>query len=242
MVVYYIKEMVAKTGVKASTIRFYESAGFLEPVERLQNHYRIFNEHHILQVRVCSLVFGGFISAHLRKISMEVIKGAKAWNPESYEIAANRYRQAIENDMILTKRAINLLTNQYIPIQNDGKNYSKKEAAELLGTTPEAIRGWERNGLLQRQPTYAHRVYGHTEIDRMHIIRLLLDIGYSCMAILRFLTEFDSGDHNRAAKILLGNAEDEELVSRSDKYLKALETAKGQAEELYRFLEDIGKT
>lgn len=239
---YYIREMVAKTGVKASTIRFYESAGFLEPVGRLRNHYRIFNEHHILQVRVCSLVFGGFINARLRKISMKVIEGAKAWNPETYDLAADRYRQAIECDIILTKKAIGLVTKQYIPSQNDEKNYSKKEAAELLGTTPEAIRGWERNGLLQRQPAYAHRVYGHTEIDRMYMIRLLLNIGYSCMAILRFLTEFDSGDYSRAAKILLGNAEDEELVSRADKYLKALETGKGQADELCGFLEDIRKT
>lgn len=239
---YYMREMVAKTGVKASTIRFYESAGFLEPVGRLQNRYRIFNEHHILQVRICSLVFGGFINARLRKISMEVIEGAKAWDPEAYELAANHYRQAVERDIFLTKRAIGLVTKQYIPSPNAERNYSKKEAAELLGTTPEAIRGWERNGLLERQPAYAHRIYGHTEIDRMHMIRLLLNIGYSCMAILRFLTAFDSGDYSRAAKILRGNAEEEELVSRADQYLKALETGKDQADELCGFLEDIRKT
>lgn len=48
--VYLIGEITAKTSVKASTIRFYEALGFPEPVERLENRYRLFNAHHVLQI------------------------------------------------------------------------------------------------------------------------------------------------------------------------------------------------
>lgn len=109
---YYIKEMTAKTGVKAGTIRFYEKIGFLEPVGRMPNQYRVFNEHHIYQIQVCSLVFGGFVNTRLRKISMDVISAAKDWDLEAYDRATQNYLQAVEQDITRTRRAISIVTKQ----------------------------------------------------------------------------------------------------------------------------------
>lgn len=238
---YYIKEISEITGVKAGTIRFYEKCGFLEPVERMPNQYRIFNEHHIYQVQVCSLVFGGFVNKRLRKISISVIKAAEAWDLDAYDRATHDYRMAIVQDIIRTKKAIAFVTGQNDPDENDKTEYSKKEAAELIGVTPEAIRNWERNGLLAQQLPYSHRIYRVNEIDRMYAIRFLLDTGYSCMAILRFLTQYDVGERQKAADVLLGTVDDEGLQSRSDRYLKSLERARTQADELCSFLRDMKK-
>lgn len=101
---YYIKEISAKTGVKAGTIRFYEKLGFLEPVARMSNQYRVFNEHHIYQIQVCSLIFGGFVNTRLRKISMNIIAAAKDWDLEAYDRAAQNYLQAVEQDITRTKK------------------------------------------------------------------------------------------------------------------------------------------
>ena len=109
---YYIKEISAKTGVKAGTIRFYEKIGFLEPVGRMPNQYRVFNEHHIYQIQVCSLVFGGFVNTRLRKISMDVISAAKDWDLEAYDRATQNYLQAVEQDITRTRRAISIVTKQ----------------------------------------------------------------------------------------------------------------------------------
>jgi len=236
---YYIKDISEKTGVKASTIRFYEKLGFLEPVERMSNQYRVFNEHHIYQIRICSLVFGGFVNKRLRKISMNAIAAAKDWDVEAYDIATQGYLQAIEDDITRTKKAISIVTKQIKQDENDEKAYSKKEAAELLGVTPEAIRNWERNGLLAWRESYSRRLYKPDEIRRMHMIRFLLDTGYSCMAILRFLTAYDAGLNQKAAGVLLGIEEDKELQSRTDKYLKSLMRARMQANELCRLLADM---
>lgn len=236
---YYIKEISAKTGVKAGTIRFYEKLGFLEPVARMSNQYRVFNEHHIYQIRVCSLVFGGFVNKRLRKISMDIIAAAKDWDLEAYDRATRNYLQAIEQDITRTQKAVSIVTKQIDQDENDEREYSKKEAAELLGVTPEAIRNWERNGLLARKPSYSRRLYRPAEIRRMYMIRFLLDIGYSCMAILRFLTAYDAKLNQKATGILLGTVEDKELQSRTDQYLKSLRMARTQADTLCHLLADM---
>lgn len=238
---YHIKEMTEKTGVKAGTIRFYEKCGFLEPVERMPNGYRVFNEHHIYQIRVCSLVFGGFVNKRLRKISMDVIAAARAWDLEAYDRATQNYLSAIEQDILRTKKAVSLVTKQIDQDENDEREYSKKEAAELLSVTPETIRNWERNGLLAQKPAYSRRLYGQAEIRRMYMIRFLLDVGYSCMAILRFLTEYDAGRNQEASNFLLGTVEDRELKSRTDRYLKSLMRARAQADSLCCVLGDMRK-
>lgn len=238
---YYIKEISGITGVKAGTIRFYEKCGFLEPVERMSNQYRIFNEHHVYQVRICSLVFGGFVNKRLRKISVAVIKAAKTWDLDAYDRATHDYRQAIIHDIIRTTKAIAIVSGQNDSGENDKTEYSKREAAELIGVTPETIRNWERNRLLAQQPQYSHRIYRADEIGQMYVIRFLLDTGYSCMAILRFLTQYSMGEKQKAADFLLGTLDDEELRSRSDRYLKSLERAKTQADELCSFLIEMKK-
>lgn len=238
---YYIREVAEKTGVKAGTIRFYEKIGFLEPVERMPNHYRVFNEHHVYQIRVCSLVFGGFVNTRLRKISMDIIPAAKDWDLEAYDRATRNYLQAIEQDIIRTKKAVSIVTKQIDQDENDEREYSKKEAADLLGVTPETIRNWERNGLLPRKPPYSRRIYRSDEIRRMYMIRFLLDTGYSCMVILRFLTEYDAGQDRKASDFLLGTVDDKELMSKTDQYLKSLMTARTQADALCRLLTEMQK-
>lgn len=238
---YYIKEAAEKTGVKAGTIRFYEKVGFLEPVARMSNHYRVFNERHIYQIQICSLVFGGFVNTRLRKVSMDIIPAAKDWDLEAYDRATRNYLQAIEQDIVRTKKAVSIVTRQIDQDENDEREYSKKEAAELLGVTPETIRNWERNGLLEPKPPYSRRIYRPAEIRRMYMIRFLLDTGYSCMAILRFLTEYDAGQDQKASGFLLGTVADQELMSKTDQYLKSLMTARAQADALCRLLKDMQK-
>ena len=238
---YYIKEISARTGVKAGTIRFYEKIGFLEPVERMPNQYRVFNEHHIYQIQVCSLVFGGFVNTRLRKISMHIIAAAKAWDLEAYDRAAQNYLQAVEQDITRAKKAVSIVTNQLDQDENNEQKYSKKEAAELLGVTPETIRNWERNGLLTQKEPYSRRRYQINEIRRMYVIRFLLDTGYSCMAILQFLTAYDDGLDQKAAGFLLGTVENAELYSRADQYLKSLSRARTQADTLCHLFVEMKK-
>lgn len=160
------------TGVKAGTIRFYEKCGFLELAKRLPNGYRIFCRKHIYQIRVCRLVFGGFVNRHLRKISRDVLQASRDWNLEVYCQAADRYLQAVEEDIGRTKRAVDIVMDRLQETGEDSLLYTKKQAAALTGATSETIRNWERNGLFRQRAQYEKRLYSQQELNRMYVIRL----------------------------------------------------------------------
>lgn len=230
---YKVGELAKATGVKESTIRFYEKCGFLESVERLPNGYRVYTDHHLYQVKVCRLVFGGFVNKRLRKCSMRIIEAAKAWEPDAYETAVAAYQSAIREDIERTRKVIEIAADEAGFQTVSEAQFTKKQAAELVGTTEESIRNWERNGLLPQKAAYQKRYYSQAVIDRMYVIRLLLDTGYSIMTISRFLQKMDAGAHAAAKKILIDPEKGEDLLSCADFYLQALLELQQKADMLY---------
>ena len=152
---------------------------------------------------------------------MKLIETAKVWDSGSFSDALNEYRAAINADIKRTKKAVGIALEWNFDKTDDDKSYTKKQAAELVGTTPEAIRNWERNGLIPQSEAYKKRYYSGIVLERMYVIRLLLDTGYSIMAILKFLRYMDSGRKKSAEKELT-DPDGEDLQSRADYYLKAL--------------------
>lgn len=238
---YQVKDVAKATGVKESTIRFYEKCGFLETVERLPNGYRVYTEHHLYQVKVCHFVFGGYVNKRLRKCSMQLIEAAKAWDSDAYEAAAAAYREAIGEDIERTKKVIEIAMEGMRTQETSDLQYTKKQAAEAVGTTVESIRNWERNGLIPQTAAYQKRYYSQAVIDRMHVIRLLLDTGYSIMAIFQFLQKMDSGTQAEAKKVLINPEKGEDLLSCADYYLQALYDLQQKADILAGLLPEMKK-
>ena len=228
---YKVGEISKITGVKEGAVRFYEKCGFLKEVDRLPNGYRIYDDQHVFQLMVCDKVFDSFVNSRLRKSSMKIIEAARDWDAEAYGKVLADYKAAIEADIDRTKRAIEFALNRKPKKEEDGIRYTKKQAAEIVGTTPEAIRNWERNGLIPQSKAYSKRYYDKEVLERMFVIRLLLDNGYGIMAILKFLRKMDEGDPKQAAKELI-DPEGEDLQSKADYYLKELNKVLGDAEEL----------
>ncbi len=204
-----IGSLAKLTGVKAGTIRFYEKCGFLEPVKRLPNGYRIFCRRHIYQIRVCRLVFGGFVNRRLRKISRDVLQASRDWNL-AVDIVMDKLQETREDDSL----------------------YTKKQAALLAGVTSETIRNWERNGLFRQRNQYEKRLYSQQELNRMYVIRLLLDNGYSMMAVKSFFQEFNGGGRESAMRQLMEPGENEDLIYRADRYMETLLETREKARQL----------
>lgn len=238
---YKVGELSKATGVKEGTIRFYEKCGFLENVERLPNRYRVYTDHHLYQIRICRLVFGGFVNRRLRKASMKLIAAAKEWDLVAYETAASEYRRAIREDIERTRKVIGFAVDSTKLQDKSQVQYTKKQAAELVGVTEESIRNWERNGLIPQALLYQKRYYSQASLNRMYVIRLLLDTGYSIMAIFQFLRKMDSGEYADAKKLLIKPEEGEDLQSRADYYLQALLELQQKAEALYSLHEEMRK-
>ena len=227
------------TGVKAGTIRFYEKCGFLEPAKRLPNGYRVFCRRHIYQIRACRLVFGGFVNKRLRRISLDILQAARDWNPEAYRQAADRNLQAVEEDIRRTKIAVDFVMDKLREPGADSSVYTKKQAAGLVGATPEAIRNWERNGLLPQRARYEKRLYSQQELNRMYVIRLLLDNGYSMMAVRSFFREYDREGRESAMLQLMEPGEDEDLIYRADRYMETLLSTQEKARQLCAMADEM---
>lgn len=231
---YGIGQLSGLTGVKEGTIRFYERMGFLEKAQRRENGYRVFNERHVCQVKVCRLVFGGYVNRSLRRDSMELIRAAGCWNLEEYQKAAKRYEKAVEEQIDRTVKAIALCVERMETKDGEAAvsshiTYSKKQAAEMAAATPEAIRNWERNGLLPHGLPYQRRYYDQEALNRMYVIRLLLDTGYSMMAIRSYFSQYDSGCRSMAEVVLLSPGQNDDLIYRADRYLETLYHTKEKA-------------
>lgn len=227
-----IGSLAKLTGVKAGTIRFYEKCGFLEPVKRLPNGYRIFYRRHIYQIRVCRLVFGGFVNRRLRKISRDVLQASRDWNLEDYRRASDRYLQAVKEDIRRTKLAVDIVMDKLQETREDDSLYTKKQAALLAGVTSETIRNWERNGLFRQRNQYEKRLYSQQELKRMYVIRLLLDNGYSMMAVKSFFQEFNGGGRESAMRQLMEPGDNEDLIYRADRYMETLLETREKARQL----------
>ena len=219
--VYRIGELSRLTGVKAGTIRFYEQCGFIGPVERSSNNYRLYRRRHLYQVRVCRLIFGGFVNRRLRRESRKVLDASVRWDLEAYGEAVANYQRAVEEDIAGTRKAIAICMRRMEQETGEECRCTRKQAAAMVGVTPETVRGWERNGLLGQHEPYRKRFYGQALQNRMYVIRLLLDTGYSMMAVRSFVQEYTCGHPKSAGKLLTAPGE-EELRYRSDRYLEAL--------------------
>lgn len=238
---YRIGELSQLTGVKAGTIRFYEQCGFVGPVERTSNNYRLYHRRHIYQIRVCRLVFGGFVNRRLRRESRKILDASARWDLAAYGEAADNYQRAVEEDIDGTQKAIAICMQQMDRDTGENNSYSKKQAAAMVGVTPEAIRNWERNDLLGQHEPYQKRFYSQALLNRMYVIRLLLDTGYSMMAIKSFMLEWDSGQPKKAEKLLMSPEESEELRYRSDRYLEALLHLQEKARQLCELKTEMEK-
>lgn len=239
--VYRIGQLSRITGVKEGTIRFYEQCGFIGPVERTSNNYRLYHGRHIYQVRVCRLVFGGFVNRRLRRESRKVLDASVRWDMEAYGEAAANYGRAVEEDIHGARKAIAICLEQMEQAAEEDIRCSKKQAAAMVGVTPEAVRNWERNGLLGQHEPYQKRFYGQDLLSRMYVIRLLLDTGYSMMAIKSFMRECDSGQLKSAERLLISPEESEELRYRSDRYLQALLQLREKARQLCELKAEMEK-
>lgn len=227
------------TGVNEGTIRFYEKCGFLEPAKRLPNGYRVFGRRHVYQVRVCRLVFGGYVNKRLRRRSMDVLQASRDWDPKAYRQAADRYLQAVEEDIRRTQTAIDVVLDKLRETGEEAPAYTKKQAAGLVGVTPEAIRNWERNDLFRQRAQYEKRLYSQQELNRMYVIRLLLDNGYSMMAVRNFFGKYDEEGREAAMLQLTEPGENEDLIYRADRYMEMLLEAKDKAGQLCAMAEEM---
>lgn len=241
MVSYKTSELAQITGIHPNTIRFYEKLGFIARAERLENNYRVFNEKHVYQVEICRLVFNnGFANKYIRKASLKIIEAAVKWDITLCQKCAYEYLSIIQNEISRALKTVDLL-KKWMEDNLEvvfGGNYDREAVAQIVGTTKESIRNWERNGLITPKfsERYKRRRYSDLDINRMRIIYMLLQTGYSLSIVRHCLYLYDEGYKAQVLDTLVGSDEIDDIVTIGERWLEVLQRAEQRSHKIIELL------
>ncbi len=237
-------QVARAAGLHPNTIRLYEQWGFLSPVPRAPNGYRIFAPVHLIQVRlICAAHKCTWLTGEVRKTGLAMIERSAAQDWDQARLLADRLLALVQAERRQAEAAADFLeqwAKGIIPAPATHLLHIG-ETARLLDTTIDALRNWERNGLIQipRDPHNGYRLYGPLEIGRLRIIRSLIRSRYSIMAILRMLTHLDQGATDHLRDALNTPGPDEDVFYFTDHWLTTLSEMEVHARNAIQILAQI---
>lgn len=230
-------EIARELGVHVNTIRRYEALGFLPEIPRAANGYRLYTRIHLEQARLARLALRWPYLAADRTLLEDLVKSAAAGDTGRAMELAYLYLAHIRVERTLAEAAVEFLTRWAAGhvIDTSRQRVHIKEAARHLDVTVDMLRNWERNGLIDvpRDPANGYRVYGAAEFGRLRVIRMLVKAGYSQLAILRMLRQFDAGStENLGDALELPLEEDEDIPIAANRWLTSLLELEQRAQEI----------
>ncbi|MBD3922718.1 MerR family transcriptional regulator [Paenibacillus sp. PR3] len=244
---YRTKEIAALAGVHPNTVRIYEEWRYISSVPRGENGYRLYSDLHLFQLSIARIAFRcEIVQGRIRAKARAIIEasGKEEFNQalelaQDYlshlEIQYARALEAIELSELWMSEEHSIFNETYT------QTYTRSEVAQILDLTPEAIRNWERNGLLTvpRLPN-GSRSYTENEIRQLKIIRTLRAAHYSISAILRLMNKAATmrGTTAIIKKVLETPEDHEDIGSVTDRLTYSLEQAIESAKEIVELLEE----
>jgi DNA-binding transcriptional MerR regulator len=227
-------------GVHDNTVRMYEVHGFMPPVPRAKNGYRQYTPMHLEQARLVRLSLQWPYLGD-KNLLIDMVKSAANEDLGMAMELAYQYLATVRTERTYAEAAVEFLerwaAGHLLDTSRQTMNIS--QAAAHLNVSVDMLRNWERNGLIDipRDPANGYRLYGTTEFGRLRVIRMLVKSGYSLMAILQMLRQFDAGktDNLRAAlNIPREEAWNEYIDVIADRWLAALVELEERAQAIIR--------
>jgi DNA-binding transcriptional MerR regulator len=220
------KHIAKEIGVHVNTVRLYEAWGYLSEVRRSDNGYREYSPMHLEQARLIKLVLQWpFVGD--RDMLIDLVKNAARGNLGMSMELAYKYLAHVRVERTIAESAVEFLERWAAGYLIDApqERVHIRQAAQHLSVSVDMLRNWERNGLIEipRDPANQYRLYGTAEFGRLRVIRTLVRAGYSLMAILRMLNQFDAGKTDDLRSALTVPREEEEYIDIiADRWLTSL--------------------
>jgi len=241
-------DIARAAGIHPNTVRQYEELGFLPRAERAANGYRQFTQRHLDQVLlVRRLAWCSWLGGMIHTRAYDAVMWSAAGDLDGALAAARDLVKLVLAERAKAEQAVTLLEQWVaggLPEAARQGAMNIKEAAAWLAVTPDMLRNWDRNGLLDvsRDPSSGYRVYGPAELQRLLVIRALRRSRYTLMAILTMFRrlEADRGADPRVALDTLPPGEADIFYS-TDRWLSKVKEIEGYAREAVQRLEEMAR-
>ncbi|MNM37695.1 Mercuric resistance operon regulatory protein [compost metagenome] len=240
---YKTAEIARIFGIHPNTVRLYEELGLIPKPERKANGYRMFRDFHVEQLKLARTALKVEVLQNgLRKQAIEIIKASSAMNFDRAIHLTERYTQQLTREQRNAEESI-AITEKLLSGENQELSsaiLTRKETADLLQISMDALRNWEMNGLLTvKRKQNGYRVYFDEDIRRLKIIRALRCANYSLAAILRMLNAVSSDPKANIREAIDTPEEDDDIISVCDKLLTSLQYAEKNAQVMLTQLEKM---
>lgn len=231
-------------GVHPNTVRLYEQWGLIPTAQRSPAGYRQFTPYHLDQMRLARLALSGpFPGRVIRRSVTALVRRAASGDLGGALEQAYQHLATVQAELAHAETAAALLQRWAEGTATDATQTSLYigQAAALLQVTPDTLRNWERNGLIQvpRHPHNRYRVYSGLEIGRLRVIRMLRSAGYSTMAILRMTLHLKDGQRGDLRQVLDTPRPDEDIFSAADRWLSTLSEQQERSLQINAHLEEM---
>lgn len=240
---YKTSEIARRIGIHPNTVRLYEELELISKPARKENGYRVFTEFHLEQIKFARISLQVEVLQNgLRKQAITIIKTSALGHFDKAISLAEQYFQQIKNEQKDAEEAILITENLlYRDNQEEETLYlTRKEAANYLQLSIDAIRNWEMNGLLTvKRKQNGYRIYNGDDIRRLKIIRCLRRANYSLSAILRMLNTLTENKEVNLRQIIDTPKDKEDIISVCDKLITSLKQAEQNAAVMIKMLQQM---
>jgi DNA-binding transcriptional MerR regulator len=245
MSTYRTSEIAQRIGIHPNTVRLYEELGLIPKPERKENGYRIFTDFHMEQIQLARTALKVEVLQNgLRKQAITIIKTSALGDFDKAICLTESYLLQIENEQRNAEEAI-AITEKLLSggTQEAGSAFlTRKEAADDLQISIDALRNWEMNGLLTvKRKQNGYRVYGDEDLRRLKIMRSLRCANYSLSAILRMLNTLSRNPEADIRQVIDTPKQNDDIISVCDKLLTSLYCAEQNAKMMLAHLETMKK-
>lgn len=242
---YKTSEVAKIIGIHPNTVRLYEKLELIPKPERMTNGYRVFTDFHVEQIKFARTALKVEVLQNgLRKQAIDIIKISACGDFKKAIRMTECYLQQIRNEQRNAEEAI-AITQRLLSGNNEEINMgvlTRKETANYLQVSMDALRNWEMNGLLTiKRRRNGYRVYGDEDIRRLKIIRSLRCANYSLSAILRMLNTLSNNPEADIRQAIDTPKENDDIISVCDELLTSLYYAEQNAEMMLEHLKKMKK-
>ena len=142
----YTKDVAKLTNVHSNTVRLYEEWGYISPVPRLANGYRVYSSLHVKQMQIARLAFQQeFIQNNLRKFATKIVKFSGQMQFNQALTAAEQYLSFLQAEQSYMLKAVDAAQRILQQKNNCITLYSHKEVAKQMQISEETGRTMENN-------------------------------------------------------------------------------------------------